>query len=100
METSVDDDIIFAGGGTQYDLTKGVAKLFAITFDEDIDFITDLTLPNNLIHTMAVSDIKRKENTDVLFVGTNAAIFIVEWTGSHFEILNQIEDIHTCTFYG
>ncbi len=99
METSLDDDIIFAGGGTQYEMTKGVAKVFALTFDEDLDFITDLTLPNNVIHTMGVSDIKRKKDTDVIFVGVNSAIFIIEWTGSHFEILNQIEGIHSCKYF-
>lgn len=98
METSTDDDIVFAGGGSHYDLTKGIAKIFALTFDEDIDLIADIILPNNLVQTMGVSDIKRVPDLDVLFVGTNGAIFVVEWTGSHFAILNQVEQIHSCKF--
>ena len=73
-----------------------MAKVFALTFDEDIDFICDIVLPNNIVNTMGVSDIKRMKGTDVLFCGTNAAIFVVEWTGSHFVILHQIEEIHSC----
>lgn len=96
METSSDDNIFFAGGSSQFELTKGVAKVFAMTFDEDIDFICDIVLPNNIVNTMGVSDIKRMKGTDVLFCGTNAAIFVVEWTGSHFVILHQIEEIHSC----
>ena len=97
METSIDDDLVFAGGSSHFDLTKGVAKIFAMTFNEDIEYITDIVLPNNLVQTMGVSDIKRVPDMDVLFVGTNGAIFVVEWTGSHFAILNQVEEIHSCT---
>lgn len=79
-------------------MTKGVAKVFALTFDEDIDYICDIVLPNNIVNTMGVSDIKRMKGTDVLFCGTNAAIFVIEWTGSHFVILHQIEEIHSCKF--
>jgi hypothetical protein len=32
----------------------------------------------------------------LLYVGTNKALFVVEWTGSHFEILNKVENIHSC----
>jgi hypothetical protein len=35
METSIDDNIFFGGGSSQFELTKGVAKIFALTFDED-----------------------------------------------------------------
>jgi hypothetical protein len=99
MDTSKDDNIFFAGGSSQFELTKGVAKLFALTFDEDVDYICDIVLPNNIVNTMGVSDINRMKNMDVLIVGTNAAIFVVEWTGSHFVILHQIEEIHSCKFF-
>ena len=59
METSSDDNIFFCGGSSQFELTNGVAKVFAMTFDEDIDFICDVVLPNNIVNTMGVSDIKR-----------------------------------------
>ena len=95
----MDDNIFFAGGSSQFELTKGVAKVFALTFDEDIDFICDIVLPNNIVNTMGVSDIKRMKGTDVIFCGCNAAIFVVEWTGSHFVILHQIEEIHSCKLH-
>lgn len=96
METSIDANIIFAGGSDSMDLMVGMAKLFALTFDEDISFITSLVLPSSNMNTMGVADIKRMVDRDVLFVGTNSNLFVVEWTGTHFEILNHIEDIHTC----
>lgn len=99
MESSVDDNILFLGGSSNYNLTEGVAKVFALTFDEDMDFIRDLILPNNVVHTVAVSDIKRLPNIDVLICGTKAAVFVVEWTGSHFEILSQVEQIHSCKLF-
>lgn len=99
METSIDANIIFAGGSDSMDLMVGMAKLFALTFDEDISFITSLVLPSSNMNTMGVADIKRMADRDVLFVGTNSNLFVVEWTGTNFEILNHIEDIHTCNFF-
>lgn len=84
LETSVDENILFAGGGTQLELDQGIAKIFALTFDEDIEYITDLILPSSKMNTMGVSDIKRMQDRDVLFVGTKTNLFVVEWTGSHF----------------
>jgi hypothetical protein len=43
-----------------------------------------------------VSSIRRFIDRDVLVVGTYQAIFIVEWTGTHFCILNMVEDLHSC----
>ena len=97
MESSVDDNIIFAGGSSNYEITKGQAKIFALTFDHNIDFIAELILPNNIVNTMAVSDLKRMPNIDVLFCGTNSAVYVIEWTGSHFEILIQVDEVHSCT---
>jgi len=31
----------------------------------------------------------------VLIAGTRGSLFIVEWTGSHFSILNTIRDVHS-----
>lgn len=96
METSIDSNIVFAGGSDQVDIGQGIAKIFSLTFDEDISYINSLELPSSNMNTMGVSDIKRMVDRDVLFVGTNSSLFVVEWTGTHFEILNHIEDIHTC----
>lgn len=96
METSIDANIIFAGGSDNMDLSQGVAKLFALTFDEDVSYINSLVLPNTKVKTMGVADIKRMVDRDVMYVGTNSSLFVVEWTGTHFEILNQIEDVHSC----
>lgn len=96
LESSLDENILFAGGGTQLQLNQGIAKIFALTFDEDVEYINDLILPSSKMNTMGVSDIKRMKDCDVLFVGTKMNLFVVEWTGSHFTILNHIEDIHSC----
>jgi len=99
METSLDERILFAGGGTHDDLKYGKAKLFALSFDEHLDYVSDLVLPAKGANTMGVSDIKRMKDRDVLFAGTNGALFVVEWTGSHFVVLNLIENIHKCRFF-
>lgn len=99
LETSVDENILFAGGGTQLQLNQGIAKIFALTFDEDVEYITDLILPSSKMNTMGVSDIKRMKDRDVLFVGTKTNLFVVEWSGSNFYILNHIEDIHSCKIF-
>ena len=43
---------------------------------------------------MAVVSIKKHPKEDILFCGVNCGIFVVEWTGSHFEIINYLEGIH------
>jgi hypothetical protein len=39
METSTDNNILFAGGSDSIDISKGIAKIFALTFDEDISYV-------------------------------------------------------------
>ena len=95
----MDENILFAGGGSQYDLKVGVAKLFALSFDERIDSVKDIVLSTNSCNTMGVSTIKRMADRDVLFVGTNQALFVVEWTGTHFYVLNIVEEIHSCKLF-
>ena len=97
METSADDDIIFAGGSTTSDVKNGEGIIFALTFDENIDYIADLTLPrSSSSKNMGVSTIRRFRDMDVLYLGTFGSIFVIEWTGTHFEILNQVPDLHSC----
>ena len=96
LDTSVDDKLFFGGGGTQYNMKNGIAKIFAFTFDENMDLISELCLPSEKVRTMGVTCMKRMDDVDVLFVGTNRVLFVVEWTGSHFEILNRVEDVHSC----
>ncbi len=43
-----------------------------------------------------VSSIRRFIDKDVIVAGTYQAVFIVEWTGSHFCLLNYVEDLHNC----
>ena len=96
METSTNENIFFAGGSTDYILKNGIAKICALTFDENVDVISDLVLPISGTNSMGVSDMKRMKDRDVLFTGVKSTLFVVEWTGSHFVVLNQIENIHTC----
>lgn len=96
LETSTDESIFFGGGGTHYNMKNGTAKLFAFTFNENMDLISTLSLPSEKDKTMGVTTIKRMPRSDVLFVGTHRSLFVVEWTGSHFEILSEVIDIHSC----
>ncbi len=72
------------------------ATLFAMSFDEAMDEIQRINLVSPGEDENLLMYIKRKEETDVLFCGTNGSLFVVEWTGSHFEILTSIQTIHTC----
>ena len=98
METSVDDNLVFCGGSDIKDINDGVAKLFAITFDRNLELVSEAILPHNSVRTMGVSCMKRMRNMDVLFCGANASVFVVEWTGRRFAILNQVEGIHSRKF--
>lgn len=92
LETSSDDNIVFGGGGIKPTSTHGNkgAKVYALSFDESIEVITGtpLIIPGN--HSYVVSTMQRVPNTDVLCCGTEGTLFVVEWTGTHFEILTSI----------
>lgn len=100
METSIDDNIVFLGGMlkiTDKDgyMKNGVAKIYALTFDEMMDQVSELELKLPYSTTQVVSCILRMPDKDVLICGTNLTVFIVEWTGTHFEILNHFEELHS-----
>lgn len=99
METTTEDSVFIAGGGTHYSMKNGTAKLFAFSFDENMDIISTLNLPSKSEKTMGVTVLKRMRKTDVVFAGVHRSVFVVEWTGSHFEILNEIIGIHSCKFF-
>lgn len=98
METSIDDKFLFAGGSSEFDLKKGTAQLYALSFDENLKKISHLELKSGSILTMGVSKIKRISDRDVLYVGTNSCLFVVEWKHYKFSILNHVEQIHSCKF--
>ena len=98
LETSLDDGLLFAGGSTNQDLTQGQAKVFAITFDEQMNLVDSMELRAGNTSKWGVSSIRRFIDKDVLVVGTYQAVFIVEWTGSHFCLINYVEDLHSCSF--
>ena len=75
MDTSLNPDVFLGGGGSEYNMKDGEARLYAFSFNENLETLATINLR---------SDIKRIANTDVLYVGTNASLFVVEWTGSKF----------------
>ena len=77
-------------------MKDGIAQLYAFKFNENLDLVEKVNLNSQKVRTMGVTCMKRVENLDLLYVGTNKALFVVEWTGSHFEILNKVENIHSC----
>lgn len=96
LETSLDDGLLFAGGSTNEDLTQGQAKLFALTFDEHMFMVDSLELKAGNSSKWGVSSIRRFIDKDVVVAGTYQAVFVVEWTGSHFCLLNYVEELHSC----
>lgn len=98
LETSLDDGIVFAGGikdasGNQ---EGGNAKIYALSFDENIEEIKSLALViPGARPTGVLGCLNRIPDRDVLVCGVDQSVFLVEWTGSHFEILASIQDIHS-----
>lgn len=96
LEASLDDGILFAGGSSKQDLKNGEAKLFAITFDESMNQLDDIVLKMPQGESkLGVTSMRRFMDKDVLVAGTFQTIFIVEWTGTHFCLLNAVEDLHS-----
>lgn len=69
-----------------------------MTFDEHMQLVDEVDLRSPASGSKwGVSSIRRFIDRDVLVVGTYQTVFIVEWTGTHFCILNMVEDLHSCT---
>ena len=97
LETSTYKDVFFAGGGTHYNMKKGYAKIFAISFNEKLETINSLVLQGSTQRTsMGVTSIKRVKNTNICLLGANSTLFVVNFDGCKFEIINKIEEIHSC----
>ena len=96
VNSARDPGIFFAGGTTNMEVTKGSAILQAITFDASLMLLDEIELKtgNGQIRLM-VSSLTRTADYDVLFAGVNQSVFVVEWTGTHFCILNYVEEIHS-----
>lgn len=99
LENSSHKDIFFAGGSTNYDLKSGTAEIFAVTFNEELNLITSRTLNSSLGKSMGVTCIKKMDQGDTLFLGTNRSLFVVEFTGMKFEILKVVENLHSCNSF-
>ena len=98
MDTSTKEDVFFGGGGSEYNMKNGIARLYAFSFNENLDTLATLNLRSDVKRTMGVTTMKRMSKQDVLFVGTNSSLFVIEWTGSKFVQLNKVENIHSCKF--
>lgn len=95
----MDDGLVFAGGSTQADISRGQAKLFALTFDENLQMVDEIELRSNnpaAPSKWGVTCLRRFIDRDVLIAGVYQGVFVVEWTGTHFCILNIVEDLHSC----
>ena len=93
---SKDTGIFFAGGTTNMEIKNGAAVLQAISFDASLMLIDELELKSgNNLNRQMVSALTRTADLDVLYAGVNQAVFVVEWTGTHFCILNYVDEIHS-----
>ena len=84
MDNSLNPDGFLGGGGSEYNMKDGEARLYAFSFNENLETLATINLRSDIKRTMGVTCIRRIANTDVLYVGTNASLFVVEWTGSKF----------------
>jgi hypothetical protein len=93
----LDDSLLFAGGSTHTERSEGIPKLYAITFDEQLQVVDSLNLIlPSAPPKAAVFSLRRYPESDVLLAGVFQTLFVVEWTGTHFAILNVVEELHTC----
>lgn len=81
------------------DIATAHATLYAIVFDAGLALVQEFILPESGEITMGVTEIKRMPKIDVFLCGANKCIFVVEWTGTHFETLSVIPGLHTCKPY-
>lgn len=94
--SAVDENIFFAGGTTNRDVQQGSAVIQAITCDSHLACIDELELKaGDNVQRCTIGWITRAEGRDVLFAAVNQAVFVIEWTGTHFCILNYIDEVHT-----
>ena len=74
--------------------------LFAIGFDESLEVIKEIELTfeedGEDGESFAVFSLKRLENRNTVVAGAHRGIFVVEWTGSHFEIIRSMNFLHSC----
>lgn len=103
METSLDRNIIFCGCSTSKNIESSTGFVSALTLDNSVRLMSKIILENKINGeqrnlSMGVSSISRIVGTNVLVTGVNCGICIVEWSGSHFEILNRVSNLHTCNF--
>lgn len=99
LESSKDKNTFFAGGSTKFKLKEGKAKLFAIGFDEKMPLKSSIVLDDSS-SLMGISCIRRIKDTDILLVGTNGSLYVVNYNtetenSGKFTILCAVPDIHS-----
>ena len=95
MEPSTDKSLVFCGGTTGRNTPNGVSQgtLAAITFSKDLKLVSQLVLEKQNIQ--ACTAMKRFKDRNDLAVGCFKHLLIVRFTGTKFDVLNIIENIHT-----
>ena len=100
-EVSLDDRIFFGGGSYSPSNAPACAKLFVVMFEGTFSLVEDIELHVNFSQEEnCVSSLKRFKDKQVLIAGTKGSVFIVEWTGTHLCILNQIRELHSSWVLG
>jgi len=94
LDLNITKRIVFCAGRTlsaSDGATDGV--LAAIQFDKGLKLIAETILVGTYIQ--ACSSMKRTPNKDDLIVGGFKSIIVARFTGTSFEILQQINQIHS-----
>jgi hypothetical protein len=93
MEISHDKNVWFAGG---YNLERSSAVISAIGFNKNLNIIKTIALIEYGLEACTV--IKRMPHNDTLVVGGLKKILVINWTGSDFEIVKVLDNVHSSKF--
>jgi hypothetical protein len=90
MEISHDRNVWFAGG---YNLERSSAVISALGFNKNLNIIKTLVLSEYGLEACTV--IKRIPQNDTLIVGGLKKMLVINWTGSDFDIIKVINNVHS-----
>jgi hypothetical protein len=57
--------------------------------------LDEIELKQREFATCAVTSLRAFADKDVMVAGTLRTLFVIEWTGTHFCLINIVEDLHS-----
>lgn len=90
-DVSLDGSILFIGGSTSIEPSKGQAVLQSATFNKKMDYITDILIDEP--DSMFISKVRRFENSNRLLALTSKSIHIYEYRNQLFNFAGKIDNV-------